>query len=107
MTPPRPNSGVGGRRPTTLSPGTAVNQEWYYSIGGDRQGPVAAAELKRLADAGTLKPTDLVWKDGMADWAQARSIKGLFAAAAPAAAPAAARATEPAADRSRKAEAQA
>jgi TM2 domain-containing membrane protein YozV len=62
-----------------------VSQEWYYSVDGDRQGPVAAAELKKLADAGTLKPTDLVWKDGMADWAPAKSIKGLFAAAAGAA----------------------
>jgi TM2 domain-containing membrane protein YozV len=62
-----------------------VSQEWYYSVDGDRQGPVGAAELKKLADAGTLKPTDLVWKDGMADWAPARSIKGLFGAGAGAA----------------------
>lgn len=55
-----------------------MSQEWYYSVDGDRQGPVGAADLKKLADAGTLKPGDLVWKDGMADWAQAKSIKGLF-----------------------------
>lgn len=59
-----------------------MSQEWYYSIDGDRQGPVSAADLKKLAEAGTLKATDLVWKDGMADWVQARSIKGLFGAAA-------------------------
>jgi TM2 domain-containing membrane protein YozV len=59
-----------------------VSQEWYYSVDGDRQGPIGGAELKKLAEAGTLKPTDLVWKDGMADWVQARSIKGLFGAAA-------------------------
>jgi TM2 domain-containing membrane protein YozV len=84
-----------------------VNQEWYYSVGGDRQGPVAAAELKKLADAGTLKPTDLVWKDGMADWSPAKSIKGLFAAAAGAAAPAASKSGEQAAARPRAAEADA
>jgi TM2 domain-containing membrane protein YozV len=66
-----------------------VSQEWYYSVDGDRQGPVSGAELKKLAEAGTLKATDLVWKDGMADWVAAKSIKGLFggssaAAAAPA-----------------------
>jgi TM2 domain-containing membrane protein YozV len=55
-----------------------VSQEWYYSVGGDRQGPITAAELKKLAETGTLKPTDLVWKDGMGDWAQAKTIKGLF-----------------------------
>jgi TM2 domain-containing membrane protein YozV len=60
-----------------------VSQEWYYSVDGDRQGPIGGAELKKLAEAGTLKPADLVWKDGMADWVQARSIKGLFGAAAP------------------------
>ncbi|HVK07987.1 MAG TPA: GYF domain-containing protein [Gemmataceae bacterium] len=55
-----------------------MSQEWYYSVDGDRQGPVTAADLKKLADAGTLKPADLVWKDGMTDWAPAKSVKGLF-----------------------------
>jgi TM2 domain-containing membrane protein YozV len=55
-----------------------VSQEWYYSVDGDRQGPVSGAELKKLAEAGTLKATDLVWKDGMPDWVAAKSIKGLF-----------------------------
>ena len=27
-----------------------MSQEWYYSVGGDRQGPVSAAELKKLAE---------------------------------------------------------
>jgi TM2 domain-containing membrane protein YozV len=78
-----------------------VSQEWYYSAGNDRQGPVSAAELKKLADAGTLKATDLVWKDGMADWVPAKSIKGLFAATA--AAPAASKSGEQAAAKARPA----
>jgi hypothetical protein len=57
-----------------------VSQEWYYSVNGDRQGPISGAELKKLADGGTIKPGDLVWKDGMSDWVQAKSIKGLFGA---------------------------
>ena len=57
-----------------------MSQEWYYSVDGDRQGPISSGELKKLADAGTIKPGDLVWKDGMSDWVQAKSIKGLFAA---------------------------
>jgi TM2 domain-containing membrane protein YozV len=84
-----------------------VNQEWYYSVNGDRQGPVAAAELKKLADAGTLKPADLVWKDGMADWAPAKSIKGLFAAGAGTPAPASSKSGEQAAARPRTDEADA
>ncbi len=58
-----------------------MSQEWYYSVDGDRQGPVGSSDLRKLAEAGTLKPGDLVWKDGMADWAQAKSIKGLFGGA--------------------------
>jgi len=66
-----------------------VAQEWYYSVGGaERQGPISAAELKKLADAGNLNAGDLVWKEGMAEWAPAKSIKGLFTNPAPAAAPA-------------------
>jgi TM2 domain-containing membrane protein YozV len=84
-----------------------VTQEWYYSVDGGRQGPVAAAELKKLAHAGTLKPTDLVWKDGMADWSPAKTIKGLFAAAPAAAAPAPSKSGEQAAARPRPAEAEA
>lgn len=55
-----------------------MSQEWYYSIDGDRQGPVTAQDLKKLVDSGTLKAADLVWKDGMADWVAAKTIKGLF-----------------------------
>jgi len=51
---------------------------WHYSVQGNRHGPVAAAELKRLADAGKLSPTDLVWKEGLASWVAASSVKGLF-----------------------------
>jgi TM2 domain-containing membrane protein YozV len=69
--------------------GGFVTQEWYYSVGGgERQGPISAAELKKLADAGNLKAGDLVWKEGMADWAPAKSIKGLFTNPAPTVAPA-------------------
>jgi TM2 domain-containing membrane protein YozV len=77
-----------------------VSQEWYYSIDGDRQGPITGAELKKLAEAGTLKSADLVWKDGMTDWVPAKSIKGLFGAAGPAA-PSASKTGEQAAARSR------
>jgi hypothetical protein len=55
-----------------------VNPEWFYSVGDTRQGPVTEDELKRLAADGTLKPADLVWKDGMPDWVEARTIDTLF-----------------------------
>jgi hypothetical protein len=52
-------------------------QEWYYAQGDRKVGPVAARELKQAAADGTLQPTDLVWTDGMTDWKEARTVKGL------------------------------
>ncbi len=52
--------------------------EYHYSRGGQSFGPVAAEQLKALADAGELQPTDLVWKEGMPEWLPANRLKGLF-----------------------------
>ncbi len=52
--------------------------QWHYTCKGKEMGPIAPAELKRLAETGSLLPTDLVWKDGMADWVRAGSLKGLL-----------------------------
>jgi GYF domain 2 len=53
--------------------------EWYYARDGQPMGPVSSAQLTQLAADGVLQPTDLVWKEGLAQWFQASSIKGLFA----------------------------
>lgn len=53
-------------------------QGWYYRLDGQQRGPISAAELKQLAAAGKLKPTDEVKKEGMADWLPASQVKGLF-----------------------------
>jgi len=55
-----------------------VAQEWYYSKSGQQKGPVIAQKLKELAISGQLRPSDLVWHEGMAEWAQAQKVKGLF-----------------------------
>lgn len=47
--------------------------EWYYTTNKQQMGPVTQDELRQLANKGLLKPTDLVWKDGMKDWARASS----------------------------------
>ena len=52
--------------------------QWYYAVDGNRQGPVSAEQLKRLAASGQLKPTDIVWKEGLTEWTKASSVKGLF-----------------------------
>jgi hypothetical protein len=52
--------------------------EWFYAKGDKHSGPVNSVELKRMAVAGELKPDDLVWREGMADWTVARNVRGLF-----------------------------
>jgi len=57
--------------------------EWFYAQEKQRFGPVSAVELKALAEAGKLRPEDLVWREGMDDWVPARRVKGLFEAESP------------------------
>ncbi|RYD23493.1 MAG: DUF4339 domain-containing protein [Verrucomicrobiaceae bacterium] len=52
---------------------------WYFSRDGQQSGPLTYADLKEKADAGALKPRfDLVWKEGMTDWAPVGEVDGLF-----------------------------
>jgi hypothetical protein len=66
--------------------------EWFYTTNKQQMGPVSFDELKELATRGMLRPTDLVWRDGMRDWMKA-STQGLFDEKNPAASPASARAS--------------
>jgi len=75
---------------------------WYYTRGSKRFGPVSAGELKQLADHGELGAEELVWREGMEQWAPARRVKGLFDQEEPGAAPQ----ESPAAADAAKAEAQ-
>ena len=52
---------------------------WYYTCEGKQMEPVSGTELKQLAASGMLKPTDMVWKEGMPKWVRASAAKGLFA----------------------------
>jgi len=61
--------------------------QWYYASDDQRFGPVSTIELKRLAEHGQIAAGDLVWREGMTDWVEARQIKGLFHPAGPPASP--------------------
>jgi hypothetical protein len=52
--------------------------QWYYARNDQQFGPVTAAELKQLADEGRIAPDDLLWRDGMEQWATAINLRGLF-----------------------------
>ena len=51
---------------------------WYYGKGNDRFGPIDERELKKHAESGRLLPSDLVWRDGLEEWIEARMVKRLF-----------------------------
>ena len=48
--------------------------EWYYAKKGKREGPVSGAALKSMIASGEIASTDLVWREGMADWKPAAAI---------------------------------
>ncbi len=52
--------------------------QWYYATDEQQSGPIGLTELQQLAASGKLRPTDLVWRDGMHQWAPAEVTRGLF-----------------------------
>ena len=60
--------------------------QWYYSKGGEQKGPVEQQELQRLLSTGEVKSSDLVWRDGLANWQAASQVPELAAVAGTAAA---------------------
>ena len=52
--------------------------QWHYSVKGEKKGPISSGELKQLASAGKLSRSDLIWKEGMANWVPAGKVKGLL-----------------------------
>lgn len=48
--------------------------DWFYEKNGKQQGPVSEAALKALFTAGDLVEGNLVWRQGMADWASYASV---------------------------------
>lgn len=55
-----------------------MSAQWYYTKNGQKTGPITDQQLKQFANSGEIKPTDSLWKEGMADWRPANSFKGLF-----------------------------
>jgi hypothetical protein len=51
---------------------------WYYAQNGQQTGPVSSEQLQQLARSGRICDTDLVWREGLPQWIQARSVGGLF-----------------------------
>src|SRR5262245_49828510 len=60
-----------------------MSDQWYYAKNGQQLGPVSTEVLTRMTGAGQVQPTGLVWREGMPNWAPARSVRGLFPEPAP------------------------
>lgn len=56
--------------------------EWYVGRSGEQSGPYTSQQLIQLANEGRLSPTDVLWKEGMSEWAPCSSVRGLFGEAA-------------------------
>ena len=53
---------------------------WYINRSGKTAGPFKSEDLKQMADAGLIQPTDQVRQEGTEKWVEARKVKGLFSA---------------------------
>ncbi len=52
---------------------------WFFTVEGERSGPVSFADLRVRAANGELSPRlDMVWTQGMDDWKPSGEIDGLF-----------------------------
>jgi len=54
--------------------------QWYIARDGKQHGPLSDVEMRTFVAQGHLKPTDLIWRPGFADW---RPAPAVFAFQAP------------------------
>ncbi|MCX8157532.1 MAG: RDD family protein [Verrucomicrobiae bacterium] len=47
---------------------------WFYSQGGQQLGPVTEEEFQRLRLDGTIGPQTLVWREGLPEWVEYRTL---------------------------------
>jgi hypothetical protein len=56
----------------------AVPNNWYVAKNNQPVGPLTAKQLKEMVDEGEVLPTDMIWREGIPNWVQAQTVKGLF-----------------------------
>ena len=56
-----------------------MSEPWFYVVNGERRGPVAGPALAQARRAGELRPSSLVWREGMPEWRPAgEALADLF-----------------------------
>jgi len=61
--------------------------QWYIARDGKQHGPLSDVEMRTFVTQGHLKPTDLIWRAGFADWRPAPAVFPFQAPEPPAPAP--------------------
>lgn len=54
---------------------TTDDEQWFYTQGGQRRGPVTADELRELLATLTIDGETPVWRKGMSDWQPLRNTE--------------------------------
>ena len=55
-----------------------MSAEWHITRQGKQYGPFTEEKLRELAATKRLSPTDLIWRQGMAQWVPAGTHQSLF-----------------------------
>src|SRR4029079_7845221 len=54
--------------------GQQAEIQWYIARDGKQHGPLSDVEMRTFVAQGHLKPTDLIWRPGFADWRPAPAV---------------------------------
>lgn len=54
--------------------GQQADVQWYIAREGKQHGPLSDVEMRTFVAQGHLKPTDLIWRPGFADWRPAPAV---------------------------------
>lgn len=55
-----------------------MDQVWYFARNDEERGPYTGPQMQALVAAGKLRDDDLIWKEGMSEWAPAAQAKQLL-----------------------------
>lgn len=58
-----------------MSDTTTSDEAWFYTLGGQRKGPVPAEKLRELLAAQAIDAETPVWRTGLSDWQPLRTTE--------------------------------
>ena len=48
--------------------------QWYFTKNGSQEGPISTESLQSMIASGAVATTDLIWREGMAEWTPAGQV---------------------------------